>query len=132
MSLYVLCFRAVSFLTINNNIVSPEPSAELLMNISRSRRLIVVLSYAYLEQDWCCNNFRSDSQRCIQCRNNTLQTVYILYKTDYSIITIINHLRAVLLPCTAVFTVYNNVLRVFSDRAFCTCWSYVRVPSSSC
>lgn len=40
--------------------VSPEPSAELVMNISRSRRLIVLLSHAYLEQDWCSNNFRSD------------------------------------------------------------------------
>lgn len=30
------------------------------MNISRSRRLIVLLSHAYLEQDWCTNNFRSD------------------------------------------------------------------------
>lgn len=38
--------------------VSPEPAAELLMNISRSRRLIVLLSHAYLEQDWCTNNFR--------------------------------------------------------------------------
>ncbi|KAJ8002522.1 hypothetical protein DPEC_G00159780 [Dallia pectoralis] len=35
-----------------------EPSAELLMNVSRCRRLIVVMSHAYLEQDWCCNNFR--------------------------------------------------------------------------
>ncbi|XP_019109540.2 single Ig IL-1-related receptor [Larimichthys crocea] len=45
---------------LNENEILPgsEPSAELLMNISRSRRLIVVLSYAYLEQDWCCNNFR--------------------------------------------------------------------------
>uniref|UniRef100_A0A8D0L671 Single Ig and TIR domain containing n=1 Tax=Sphenodon punctatus TaxID=8508 RepID=A0A8D0L671_SPHPU len=33
-----------------------EPSADLIMNISRCRRLIVVLSHAYLEQDWC-NNF---------------------------------------------------------------------------
>ena len=41
------------------NILFPEPSAELLMNMSRSRRLIVLLSYAYLEQDWCINNFRS-------------------------------------------------------------------------
>lgn len=40
--------------------VCAEPSAELLMDISRSRRLIVLLSYAYLEQDWCSNNFRSD------------------------------------------------------------------------
>ncbi|MEQ2287257.1 hypothetical protein AMECASPLE_010535, partial [Ameca splendens] len=28
------------------------------MNISRSRRLIVLLSHAYLEQDWCTNNFK--------------------------------------------------------------------------
>ncbi|XP_029289682.1 LOW QUALITY PROTEIN: single Ig IL-1-related receptor [Cottoperca gobio] len=45
---------------LNDNDILPgsEPSAELIMNISRSRRLIVLLSYAYLEQDWCCNNFR--------------------------------------------------------------------------
>ncbi|XP_070686256.1 single Ig IL-1-related receptor [Pempheris klunzingeri] len=45
---------------LNDNVILPgsEPSAELLMNMSRSRRLIVLLSHAYLEQDWCCNNFR--------------------------------------------------------------------------
>ncbi|XP_070762772.1 single Ig IL-1-related receptor [Enoplosus armatus] len=45
---------------LNDNDILPgsEPSAELLMNMSRSRRLIVLLSYAYLEQDWCSNNFR--------------------------------------------------------------------------
>ncbi|XP_014867669.1 PREDICTED: single Ig IL-1-related receptor [Poecilia mexicana] len=45
---------------LNENDILPntEPSAELLMNISRSRRLIVLLSNAYLEQDWCTNNFR--------------------------------------------------------------------------
>ncbi|KAG7522161.1 single Ig IL-1-related receptor [Solea senegalensis] len=45
---------------LNQNDVLPggQPSAELLMNISRSRRLIVLLSHAYLEQDWCCANFR--------------------------------------------------------------------------
>nr|XP_020514797.1 single Ig IL-1-related receptor isoform X2 [Labrus bergylta] len=45
---------------LNDNEILPgsEPSAELLMNISRSRRLIVLLSHAYLEQDWCINNFR--------------------------------------------------------------------------
>ncbi|XP_063758692.1 single Ig IL-1-related receptor isoform X2 [Eleginops maclovinus] len=45
---------------LNDNAILPgsEPSAELLMNLSRSRRLIVLLSHAYLEQDWCCNNFR--------------------------------------------------------------------------
>ncbi len=41
--------------------VFPEPSAELLMNMSRSRRLVVLLSHAYLEQDWCSSNFRSES-----------------------------------------------------------------------
>ncbi|XP_047452012.1 single Ig IL-1-related receptor isoform X2 [Mugil cephalus] len=45
---------------LNDNDILPgaEPSAELLMNVSRSRRLIVLLSHAYLEQDWCSNNFR--------------------------------------------------------------------------
>ncbi|XP_077453308.1 single Ig IL-1-related receptor isoform X2 [Stigmatopora argus] len=45
---------------LNENEIMPglEPSDELLMNISRSRRLIVLLSHAYLEQDWCANNFR--------------------------------------------------------------------------
>ncbi|XP_051917137.1 single Ig IL-1-related receptor [Hippocampus zosterae] len=45
---------------LNDNNIMPgsEPSAELLMNISRSRRLIVLLSLAYLEQDWCTGNFR--------------------------------------------------------------------------
>uniref|UniRef100_A0A667ZSR5 Single immunoglobulin and toll-interleukin 1 receptor (TIR) domain n=1 Tax=Myripristis murdjan TaxID=586833 RepID=A0A667ZSR5_9TELE len=47
-------------LHLNDNEILPgsEPSAELLMNVSRSRRLIVILSHAYLEQDWCSNNFR--------------------------------------------------------------------------
>nr|XP_046249749.1 single Ig IL-1-related receptor [Scatophagus argus] len=47
-------------LHLNDNDILPdsEPSAELLMNMSRSRRLIVLLSHAYLEQDWCTNNFR--------------------------------------------------------------------------
>uniref|UniRef100_UPI0037E96208 single Ig IL-1-related receptor n=1 Tax=Semicossyphus pulcher TaxID=241346 RepID=UPI0037E96208 len=45
---------------LNENDILPgsDPSAELLMNMSRSRRLILLLSHAYLEQDWCINNFR--------------------------------------------------------------------------
>ncbi|XP_018521926.1 single Ig IL-1-related receptor [Lates calcarifer] len=45
---------------LNDNDILPggEPSAELIMSMSRSRRLVVLLSYAYLEQDWCCTNFR--------------------------------------------------------------------------
>ncbi|KAF7224261.1 single Ig IL-1-related receptor isoform X2 [Nothobranchius furzeri] len=45
---------------LNENEILPgsEPSAELLVNMSRSRRLIVLLSHAYLQQDWCTMNFR--------------------------------------------------------------------------
>uniref|UniRef100_A0A3Q0RWN4 Anoctamin 9a n=1 Tax=Amphilophus citrinellus TaxID=61819 RepID=A0A3Q0RWN4_AMPCI len=45
---------------LNDNDILPgaDPSAELLMNMSRSRRLIVLFSHAYLEQDWCSSNFR--------------------------------------------------------------------------
>lgn len=53
----VSCFRGFSSLT-SLLFLQPEPSAELLMNMSRSRRLIVLLSDAYLEQEWCCANFR--------------------------------------------------------------------------
>ncbi|XP_026775675.3 single Ig IL-1-related receptor [Pangasianodon hypophthalmus] len=47
-------------LLLNNTNILPgaEPSAELIMNISRCRRLIVVLSQAYVQQEWCTTNFR--------------------------------------------------------------------------
>ncbi|TRY95338.1 hypothetical protein DNTS_034098 [Danionella cerebrum] len=50
-------------LMLNDTNILPgaEPSAELLMNISRCRRLIVVLSQSYLEQEWCATNFRCAS-----------------------------------------------------------------------
>ncbi|KAJ0069237.1 hypothetical protein NL108_003139 [Boleophthalmus pectinirostris] len=53
---------------LNDNDILPggEPSAELIMNMSRSRRLIVVLSYAYLEQDWCNNNFKLGFQHLLE------------------------------------------------------------------
>ncbi|XP_012888786.1 PREDICTED: single Ig IL-1-related receptor [Dipodomys ordii] len=35
-----------------------EPSADLLVNLSRCRRLIVVLSDAFLGQAWCSHSFR--------------------------------------------------------------------------
>ncbi|XP_075883383.1 single Ig IL-1-related receptor [Nelusetta ayraudi] len=57
---------------LNENDILPgaEPAAELLMNISRSRRLIVLLSHAYLEQDWCTNNFRQGLLHLIElCRH---------------------------------------------------------------
>ncbi|XP_054633046.1 single Ig IL-1-related receptor [Dunckerocampus dactyliophorus] len=53
---------------LNDNDILPgsEPSAELLMNISRSRRLIVLLSHAYLEQDWCSISFRQGLQHLLE------------------------------------------------------------------
>ena len=80
----------------------PEPSAELLMNMSRSRRLIVLLSHAYLDQDWCSNNFRSDSHGFIWMLNQT--TLNILYLTNCSGIIIIHHMRSVLLLFTSAST----------------------------
>lgn len=82
--------------------VSPEPSAELLMNMSRSRRLIVLLSHAYLDQDWCSNNFRSDSHGFIWMLKQT--TLYILYLKNRSGIIVIHHMRSVLLLFTAEST----------------------------
>ncbi|NWH68650.1 SIGIR protein, partial [Geococcyx californianus] len=46
------------FLDEQTILPNAEPSADLIMNVSRCRRLIVVLSVAYLEQDWCNSSFR--------------------------------------------------------------------------
>ncbi|XP_076863650.1 single Ig IL-1-related receptor [Brachyhypopomus gauderio] len=46
------------FLNDTNILPGAEPSAELLMNVSRCRRLVVVLTQSYLEQEWCITNFR--------------------------------------------------------------------------
>uniref|UniRef100_A0A8C9VWF7 Single immunoglobulin and toll-interleukin 1 receptor (TIR) domain n=1 Tax=Scleropages formosus TaxID=113540 RepID=A0A8C9VWF7_SCLFO len=50
----------------SNILPGSEPSAELLMNVSRCRRLIVVLSLSYLEQDWCSNNLREGLWRLLE------------------------------------------------------------------
>ncbi|XP_069037742.1 single Ig IL-1-related receptor [Lepisosteus oculatus] len=56
-----------------------EPSAELLMNVSRCRRLIVVLSRAYLEQEWCTNSFREGLWRLQElCR----RPVFIVFESQ--------------------------------------------------
>ncbi|XP_075043976.1 single Ig IL-1-related receptor [Mixophyes fleayi] len=57
-----------------------EPSAELLMNVSRSRRLIVVLSLAYLEQDWCQNSFRDGLFRLLEISH---RPIFILFENQY-------------------------------------------------
>lgn len=102
--------RSVQFLLMNHPVMFPEPSAELLMNISRSRRLIMLLSYAYLEQDWCSNNFRSGS-------HNADKAQVVLYQ----VLTV-----AWLQFTTRGQCCCDKLQRghcLFSDRAFCTCWS---------
>ncbi|KAG2462121.1 SIGIR protein, partial [Polypterus senegalus] len=61
-----------------------EPSAELLMNVSRCRRLIVVLSQSYLEQDWCTNNFKEGLWRLTELCN---KPIFILFENQYRLAT---------------------------------------------
>ncbi|XP_072277841.1 single Ig IL-1-related receptor [Pyxicephalus adspersus] len=57
-----------------------EPSAELLMNVSRCRRLIVVLSLVYLEQEWCQNNFRNGLFRLLELSR---KPIFIVFENQY-------------------------------------------------
>uniref|UniRef100_UPI00398F6604 single Ig IL-1-related receptor isoform X3 n=1 Tax=Pristiophorus japonicus TaxID=55135 RepID=UPI00398F6604 len=57
-----------------------DPSAELIMNISRCRRLIVVLSKAYLEQDWCRLNFR---EALWQLLDLSRRPIFIMFENQY-------------------------------------------------
>eukprot|EP00079_Xenopus_tropicalis_P024680 XP_012817588.1 PREDICTED: single Ig IL-1-related receptor [Xenopus tropicalis] len=56
-----------------------EPSAELLMNVSRCRRLIVVLSLGYLQQDWCQNSFREGLFRLLELSH---KPIFILFENQ--------------------------------------------------
>lgn len=102
--------------------VSPEPSAELLMNMSRSRRLIVLLSHAYLEQDWCDNNFRSGSNRVNLEPNSEIVASLQFVPLEVSV--------AVLFAVSKSF--HAACMCLFLDKAFCICWRYTSSPSSSC
>ncbi|XP_068116198.1 single Ig IL-1-related receptor [Hyperolius riggenbachi] len=57
-----------------------EPSAELLMNVSRCRRLIVVLSLAYLEQEWCQHSFRDGIFRLLELSH---RPIFIVFENQY-------------------------------------------------
>lgn len=57
-----------------------EPSAELIMNISRCRRLIVVLSKAYLQQDWCRLNFREALWNLLDLSR---KPIFIMFENHY-------------------------------------------------
>uniref|UniRef100_UPI00358E467A single Ig IL-1-related receptor isoform X2 n=1 Tax=Myxine glutinosa TaxID=7769 RepID=UPI00358E467A len=40
-----------------------EPSDDLIMNVSRCRRLVIILTGAYLEHEWCTDAFQEGLQR---------------------------------------------------------------------
>ncbi|KFW74220.1 Single Ig IL-1-related receptor, partial [Manacus vitellinus] len=61
-----------------------EPSADLIMNVSRCRRLIVVLSVAYLEQDWCNSSFREGLWRLLELSR---KPIFIVFESQYREIT---------------------------------------------
>ncbi|XP_053576485.1 single Ig IL-1-related receptor [Bombina bombina] len=63
-----------------NLLPNTEPSAELLMNVSRCRRLIVILSLGYLQQEWCQNNFREGLVRLLELSK---QPLFILFENQY-------------------------------------------------
>ncbi|XP_019375397.1 PREDICTED: single Ig IL-1-related receptor isoform X1 [Gavialis gangeticus] len=68
------------FLDDKTILPNSEPSADLIMNVSRCRRLIVVLSNAYLEQDWCNNNFREGLWRLMELSQ---RPIFIVFQTQY-------------------------------------------------
>ncbi|EDL17990.1 single immunoglobulin and toll-interleukin 1 receptor (TIR) domain, isoform CRA_b [Mus musculus] len=54
-----------------------EPSADLLVNLSRCRRLIVVLSDAFLSRPWCSQSFREGLCRLLEL---TRRPIFITFE----------------------------------------------------
>ncbi|NXW34602.1 SIGIR protein, partial [Phaetusa simplex] len=72
------------FLDEQTILPNSEPSADLIMNVSRCRRLIVVLSVAYLEQDWCNSSFREGLWRLLELSK---KPIFIIFESQYREIT---------------------------------------------
>ncbi|NWY48567.1 SIGIR protein, partial [Sylvia atricapilla] len=72
------------FLDEQNILPNSEPSADLIMNVSRCRRLIVVLSVTYLEQDWCNSSFREGLWRLLELSR---KPIFIIFESQYREIT---------------------------------------------
>ncbi|NXY51855.1 SIGIR protein, partial [Ceuthmochares aereus] len=68
------------FLDEQTILPNAEPSADLIMNVSRCRRLIVVLSIAYLEQDWCNSSFREGLWRLLELSK---KPIFIVFESQY-------------------------------------------------
>ncbi|XP_073908260.1 single Ig IL-1-related receptor isoform X1 [Castor canadensis] len=56
-----------------------EPSADLLVNLSRCRRLIVVLSDAFLGRAWCSHSFREGLCRLLEL---TRRPIFITFESQ--------------------------------------------------
>ncbi|XP_037065231.1 single Ig IL-1-related receptor isoform X2 [Peromyscus leucopus] len=56
-----------------------EPSADLLVNLSRCRRLIVVLSDAFLGRAWCSQSFREGLCRLLEL---TRRPIFITFESQ--------------------------------------------------
>uniref|UniRef100_A0A3Q2HGD5 Single Ig and TIR domain containing n=1 Tax=Equus caballus TaxID=9796 RepID=A0A3Q2HGD5_HORSE len=54
-----------------------EPSADLLVNLSRCRRLVVVLSDAFLRRAWCSHSFREGLCRLLEL---TRRPIFITFE----------------------------------------------------
>ncbi|NWJ10670.1 SIGIR protein, partial [Crypturellus undulatus] len=61
-------------------LVNSEPSADLIMNVSRCRRLIVVLSVVYLEQEWCRSGFREGLWRLLELSK---RPIFIVFESQW-------------------------------------------------
>ncbi|NXT00569.1 SIGIR protein, partial [Jacana jacana] len=72
------------FLDEQTILPNSEPSADLIMNVSRCRRLIVVLSITYLEQDWCNSSFREGLWRLLELSK---KPIFIVFESQYREIT---------------------------------------------
>ncbi|KAL8170100.1 UNVERIFIED_CONTAM: hypothetical protein K2H54_063245 [Gekko kuhli] len=68
------------FLDDKDVLPNSEPSADLIMNVSRCRRLIVVLSNAYLEQEWCNTNFREGLWRLLELSQ---RPIFVAFESQY-------------------------------------------------
>ncbi|NXA41092.1 SIGIR protein, partial [Eudromia elegans] len=64
------------FLDDRTILPNSEPSADLVMNVSRCRRLIMVLSTAYLEQEWCSGSFREGLWRLLELSKRPIFIVF--------------------------------------------------------
>lgn len=65
------------FLDARDLLPRAEPSADLLVNLSRCRRLIVVLSDAFLGQAWCSYSFREGLCRLLEL---TRRPIFITFE----------------------------------------------------